>query len=144
MKYLGILLICIVVYSVPQWVPQADGTWFYAVQGMWSMLAIFLILSFDTGRLALTISAIEFTAILHHLMACFGYLTPNDFFYQHYGVILDGINTVEALALAIGLPWHGIFDRLQFLRRDNNPDGTAGYYSVQNTTILPIQERSMQ
>lgn len=103
-----------------------------------------LILAIDDNWLALTITGIEVLALILNIMGVIGYLTPMDFFYLHYEVILDTLNITEALILFIGAPWHGIFNRCQSVWGSINNRTSDHYSSLQMDKRLYSQARSLQ
>ncbi len=137
-------MVCIGVYSIPQTLPAADKAMFFIHQGWWSLGAVMLILAIDDNWLALTITGIEVLALILNIMGVIGYLTPMDFFYAHYEVILDTLNITEALILLIGAPWHGIFNRCQSVWGSVNNRTSNNYSCLQMDKSLYSQARSLQ
>ena len=131
-RYFSILGLFVAVYVASQLVPQADGSWFYAVQGLWSLGLIVAILSFSQSTLAVRICGLEYLHIINHLIGCFGYLIGLESIYLVYPLILVTINIIEGLILAFGAPWNGILSRLFLLGGSSNSRGTARYRSIQN------------
>jgi len=143
-NYSRIATICIAVYFSSQFLPQADGTWFYAIQGCWSSFVFLSVLEIQRSRLTFTIAGIEYCAVLLNLLACFGYLTSIDFYYRNYPAILTALNVTELIVLIIGAPWHGILTRFQSLRSLTDNRAASEHRASQANKLLSGEEWRIQ
>lgn len=143
MKYLAVLAVCLGVYFAAQAVPQAQGTWFYVVQSIWSFGLLTAVLAIERSKLTFSIAFIELLAIFLNLFACIGYITSFEFFYLHYIVILTTLNIIEAVILLIGVYQNGIYVGFPKLWRANNNRGPRNRRFVQVNPILVREEGTM-
>ena len=132
-RYFSILGLFISAYVLSQLAPQAEGSWFYAMQGFWSVGLIMAILSIDQSRLALNICLLEYLHIINHLIGCFGYLIGLESVYVAYPLILVTINIIEGLILAFGAPWNGLFSRFFLLGRTGGTGSSRHFRSMQDS-----------
>jgi len=142
-KYLAILAVCLGVYFAAQAAPQAQGTWFYVIQSMWSFGLLTAVLAIERSKLTFSIASIELLAIFLNLFACIGYITTFDYFYLRYSIILTAINITEVIILLTGVPLHGVFNRISELCGPNNNRGPSSRRFVSVNPISIREEGTM-
>jgi len=130
--YWRVVTLWLSVYFVSGFAPQVDGTWFYAVQGLWSVGLILAIPYADNSKLSYNICLLEYLHIVNHFVGCFGYMMGISGVYSVYPVILISINAAEGFMLLHGAPWNGIFNRFFALWRVVGGWFSACYRALQN------------
>lgn len=101
-KYLLILLTCAVAYIIPQiFYPINNGPAFFANNAFWSAFVIFCLLHIGNSKVIITICVIEAFAILVFLGAATGYETDFEYFLDHHGTIVKGLNLIEVATLIV-------------------------------------------
>jgi len=136
-KYLAIVALCFVVFFAAGEAPQADGTWFYVIQSMWSFGLLTAVLAIERSNLTICIASVELSAIFLNLLACVGYITSFEFFYHQYNVILNSLNIIEAVILLAGVKMNGIALGFPKLWRapDNRGPSSRRFISVNPISI---------
>lgn len=132
-RYLIICCVCIGVFIAGILTPAYDGAWFFAMQSLWSLLIIFIVLLIETSRLTFRISVIETLTMLLNLFAGIGYddlYQSMDFFYEYYEIILYVLAGIELIVLTGGARPHGMAHGMEgiysnIVNRFSNIGGTA-------------------
>ena len=131
-RHLWLTVLFVSAWAVSQVIPQAEGTWFYAVQSLWSLGLIFAFSMIDRSRVVSWLCILEYLHIINHFMACFAYLTDLDGYLSVYPIILVAINVIEFTLLDLGAPWNGILKRFFLLGRSFSNRSSASHRDLQD------------
>ena len=118
MKYLSVVSVFLLVYIVSQIIPRPIDAWFYVTQSLWSLLIIFALFYIQKSNIVFTVCVLEMLHIIVNFITCFYYLGGNystHLIYVNYPLMLDILDSSEAIILFIGAPWSGVFNGLKRL-----------------------------
>lgn len=118
-KYWLIVIIWIFIYIVSDIVYKGlPGAAFYAKHATCSLLVVVPILAIMRSKVTIIVSCLNLVHIIVSLIVAILYTSGNykqHFMYINYPVIIQSLNATEAVVLAAGAPWIGLYNRLSDL-----------------------------
>lgn len=118
-RWLLTVVVCLGIFFIPKWVPEPQGDGWFAYQGLWSVLAVFLVLMISHSKLSIIVAVIEYAALLCALFAWLNFRAGGGLFYQYCVEIYDVLNCLIAVALLTGAPWDGLANRFKSMGLGN-------------------------